>query len=262
MRNHAASPRNARNATTSVTVVRNTPDATAGSIPVFDSPIGIAAPASPATTMVTIIAIAMTTPMEISPDHAQAMTPNRPAKSIPLKTPTKISLESTRQALALVNSFIANARTATVSVCVPALPPIDAAMGIRTARMTICWMVASKRPITADASSAVRRFRKEPGETGSAGRDDGVVKIVFPYAAEAHDILLGLLLDNVEDIVDHDHADQPVGRIDHGRGHEVLLSEHVRDLLLIHLQRDGKRLNFHNVSDQNRALRSQQPIKR
>ena len=49
-------------------------------------------------------------------------------------------------------------RTVTVSVWVPALPPIEATIGIRMARATSDCRVASKRPMTIDAAMAVIRL--------------------------------------------------------------------------------------------------------
>ncbi len=43
-------------------------------------------------------------------------------------------------------------------VCVAALPPMDATIGIRMASATRCWMVPEKRLITDDARKAVARF--------------------------------------------------------------------------------------------------------
>ena len=63
-----------------------------------------------------------------------------------------------RPALATVSWPVANARTATVSVCVPAFPPIDAQIGISTASATTLAMASSKRPITAEARREVPRF--------------------------------------------------------------------------------------------------------
>ena len=51
-----------------------------------------------------------------------------------------------RPALWMSMSRVASARTVTVMVCVPALPPIEATIGISTASATICWMVAVEQP--------------------------------------------------------------------------------------------------------------------
>ena len=59
------------------------------------------------------------------------------AKPSPLTTPTSSSRRMTRQALVLDSSRVASARTATVMVWVPALPPMLATIGISTASATI-----------------------------------------------------------------------------------------------------------------------------
>ena len=112
---------------------------------------------------------------------------------------------------------MAIARTATVRVWVPALPPIDAAMGISTASITICSIVPWNRPITIEATMAVARFHEQPGEPRLAGNDDRVVKIVLLDAAEPHEIFFGLFVNDVDDVVDRDHADQAIRVVDDGR---------------------------------------------
>ena len=59
------------------------------------------------------------------------------AKQMPFSTPTHISRRITRHTLARDNSRVASARTATVMVWVPALPPMLATIGISTASATI-----------------------------------------------------------------------------------------------------------------------------
>ena len=63
-----------------------------------------------------------------------------------------------RSAFAVVSSRSASARTATARVCVPALPPIEAVIGIKTASATIFCSVSSNSPITAEAMNAVTRL--------------------------------------------------------------------------------------------------------
>ena len=80
------------------------------------------------------------------------------ANRMPLSTAT---LSSRRTKLAAASRSIwrrASARTATVTVCVPALPPIEATIGISTASATRRSMVASNNPITAEATIAVTRL--------------------------------------------------------------------------------------------------------
>ena len=57
-----------------------------------------------------------------------------------------------------VNSPSAIPRTMTVSVCVAALPPIPATMGMNTASAVICEIVPSNNLTTEAAMNAVNRF--------------------------------------------------------------------------------------------------------
>ena len=156
---------------TSVTVVNKTTEATAGSAPARSKPSGIRIPANPATKRLTIIASAMTPPSCGSPNQNQAMPSIITANTIPLTHPTNTSLPTMRIALLAVSSFVANARTAMVNVCVPAFPPIDATIGIRIANATTCSMAWSKNAITIDARIAVAKL------TSSHENRDSVVSI-------------------------------------------------------------------------------------
>ena len=82
------------------------------------------------------------------------------ANSTPLASPTAPSLPTRRIALAGVTSLVASARTVTVSVWVPALPPIEATIGMSTASATICSMVASNCQMTVEATIAVPRLTR------------------------------------------------------------------------------------------------------
>ena len=84
------------------------------------------------------------------------------------------SLPIKRTVLAVVTSLVASARTVTVSDWVPALPPMEATIGMSTASATICSMEASNRPMTREARTAVARLtrsqtkrRREVRQTGS-----------------------------------------------------------------------------------------------
>ena len=76
----------------------------------------------------------------------------------PLIAPTANSFPITRSAFALVISLKANDLTATVNVCVPALPPIDATIGINIASATTCFKDDSKIAITNEAAIAVNKL--------------------------------------------------------------------------------------------------------
>ena len=56
------------------------------------------------------------------------------------------------------SSFVAKALMVTAKVCIPAFPPIEATIGIKKARATICSIVAPNLLITHVASSAVNKL--------------------------------------------------------------------------------------------------------
>ena len=114
-------------------------------------------------------------------------------------------------------SCVASARTVTVMVCVPALPPIEATIGISTASATICSIVASNRLITEEARMAVPRLTSSQASAGAVVCQTRVGQLLVADAAHAQDVFLGLLLDDVDHVVDGDDADQPLVLVDHRR---------------------------------------------
>ena len=67
-----------------------------------------------------------------------------------------------------------------------------------------------------------------------------------PAPDEQQDVLAGFLLDDVDDVVDGDHADQPALVVDHrGRDQRIFL-EAQRDVLLVHVDRDQGLLARHD----------------
>lgn len=156
----AARPRKAKKPTTSVKVVTNVPDATAGSMSKWSSVSGTRIPARAAAKRLMTRAAAMTRPSTSEPNQAQAKSPMITAKSSPLIRPTAHSRSEKRSAFTGLMVRVASARTATVMVCVAALPPIEATMGMRMASTTICSIVASQNEITHEARTAVSSFTK------------------------------------------------------------------------------------------------------
>ena len=59
----------------------------------------------------------------------------------------------------LVKSLVAIVLTVTAKVCMPALPPIDATIGIKNANTTICSIVAPNKLMHHVAKNAVNRFK-------------------------------------------------------------------------------------------------------
>ena len=55
--------------------------------------------------------------------------------------------------------------------------------------------------------------------------EHGVGQFFVADAAEAQEVLLGLLLDDVDDVVDGQHADQPLVLVDDGGRQKVVLLE-------------------------------------
>ncbi len=104
------------------------------------------------------MAAPITAPSKPLSNQNHVTAPVNTANASPFRPQTATSLRITRQALVLVSSRVAIARTATVRVWVPALPPIEATIGIRTASATSCWMVPSNTPMTIDAAIAVKRL--------------------------------------------------------------------------------------------------------
>ena len=140
----------------------------------------------------------------------------------------------TRQTLVLDSSRVASARTATVMVCVPAFPPMLATIGISTASATILASASSKLLITQEASSAVSRFANSQGKRPLAMRQTEFGQLFLAAdTAERADVLLGLLLDDIDDVVEGDHPDEPVVLVDDRCGHEVIALEQSRHVLLV-----------------------------
>ena len=124
------------------------------------------------------------------------------------------------------SSRVASARTATVMVCVVALPPWLATIGASTASATIFCNCPSNRPSTEEARNAVARLT-----SSQLKRPRAMVHTVSDNssscadAAERLDVLFRLLLDDVGDVVEGDDADQPVAGVHHRRGHQIVALE-------------------------------------
>ena len=110
------------------------------------------------------MAKAITYPSCEDPNQITPMTPITTANTAPLINPTKASRRIIRKKLDPVRSLVAMARTAMVRLWVPALPPIEAMIGIKTASATNCEMVASNCAMTMDATTAVKRLTASQGK--------------------------------------------------------------------------------------------------
>ena len=80
------------------------------------------------------------------------------ANIIPFKIPITNSFVTIWFILPEDNSLVAKALIVTARVCIPAFPPIDATMGIKNAKATICSIEAPNLLITHVANNAVNKF--------------------------------------------------------------------------------------------------------
>ena len=163
-----------------------------------------------------------------------ATTPRIIANASPLNRPTSSSRRTIRRALALDSSRVASARTVTVMVWVPALPPMLATIGISTASATIFAIEPSKWLMTQAETSAVSRLASSHGKRLLAMVQTESDSSSSPlHAAERLDVLLRLLLDDVDDVVEGDDADQAVVVVHHRRRDQVVALEQARHLFLV-----------------------------
>ena len=135
---------------------------------------GTPTPARAAVTRLITIAAAMTPPSGQSPNHSAATTPTTIAQARPLSRPTITSLLSRAPTLPMPTWPRAMPRTISVSVWVPATPPMLATIGISTASATRRSMVPSKRPMTHEARKAVSRLMPSHSARRRAARATGL----------------------------------------------------------------------------------------
>ena len=143
---------------TSVIVVTNTLEAKAGSIFNFFKETGTKIPNRPATIMFKIIDMPIKRDNIISWNHICTITAVIIANIIPFKIPIKNSFPTIVLKFPEDNSFVAIALMVTANVYMPAFPPIDATIGIRNAKATICSIDAPNLLITHVANKAVNKL--------------------------------------------------------------------------------------------------------
>ena len=108
-----------------------------------------------------------------------------------------------------------------------------------------------------------RQIDQQPVEAGARDGPDIVGQFfVAGDAAERLQVLVRLLLDDVDDIVDGDDADQPVGGIDDGGSDQIVLAEHPRDLFQVVEHRDPAAVFVGQFGERHRPARAQQRVER
>ncbi len=148
-----------------------------------------------------------------------------------------------------VSWLVASARTVTASVCVPALPPMPATIGISTASTAYLPISLWKRLTTRRRDDRGAEVDDQPEQPAAHGHLDRLVDVALARAGQQQDVLARFFLDDVDDVVDGDHADQPACIVDHRGGDQRIFLEAQRDFLLVHVDRDQRLLALHDVAD-------------
>ena len=139
-------------------MVTKTLEAIAGSILNFFRDTGTKIPNNPATIIFKTIDTAIRIDKFISLNQICTITPVITAKIIPFKIPITNSFVIIFPIFPDESSLEANALIVTAKVYIPALPPMEATIGIKNARATICSIEAPNLLITHVASNAVNKF--------------------------------------------------------------------------------------------------------
>ena len=151
----------------------------------------------------------------------------------PLQIPTSASRPISRQVLPALSCWVASARTVTVSVCVPALPPRPATIGNSMARMAIRSIVIFEQADHGGGEEGGDEIDEQPRASEPHDRKHALGNLLVADAGEALDVLVRLLLDDVDDVVDGDHADQAARLVDHADREKVVALEEARHVLLV-----------------------------
>ena len=131
----------------------------------------------------------------------------------------------------------------TVKVWMPALPPMPATTGMKTARAATAWIDALEEADDARGQDRRRQVHEEPGEPPADGLRRRVEdRLVGGDAAEPVDVLGRLLVDDVDHVVDRDRAQEAVVPVDHRHREEVVPGDEPRDLLLVGVGGDAHHL--------------------
>ena len=229
------------NPATSVTVVSTIVEDCAGSWPSRVSAIGMTAPARPAMTMDSTMAIQITSARPEFPLQSSTPMPVVAAIASPLMMPTRISLNSTRNQWRVEISRSARPRIVTASAWAPALPDCPATTGNSTASAVNCAIVDSNSPTTAAARNAVARLICSHGKRLRTANCGSRQRALLAAGADHHlDVDRRRFLEGLQQRVVADRADQPAVNVDDGQHVELEVAQLLRDLLAIVERRHGR----------------------
>jgi hypothetical protein len=99
---------------------------------------------------------------------------------------------------------------------------------------------------------------EQPREARPCNLAHAVRQALVADAAEELSVLVGFLLDHLDDVVDGDDADEALVLIDDGRGHQAVALELARDRFLVLRRQDEVAVGVHDLVDGDVALRPEQ----
>ena len=173
------------------------------------------------------------------------------------------SLSSVFRALPHDSSPSASPRTITVSVCVAALPPMPATIGMKTASAVTRLIVPSNSATTDAATNAVTRLTPSHGNRLRSASNGGVRDpLVTGHAGQPIQVFGGLVLDDVDDVVDRDDADELVLLVDDRHGEQVVRRDLPRDFFLVGVDADADELGRHDALERRLRRDEQQAAQR
>ena len=232
----------------SVTMVTNTLEATAGSAPARSSPSGTSTPARPAMTILVSMAAAITAPSWPDPRTSVTPTPIRKAmveavqQRHPDLAPDRAPVVGAGQ---LVGGDGAHGDRQRLGAGISADPGDD-----RHQRR----QHGHARDRILELGDHHRRHQRgeevggKPAHPRRVGFDQWLVDVALAGAGQEQNILSGLFLDDVDDVVDGDHADQPPARVHHRRRDQRIFLELERHFFLVHVDRDQRLLAHHDLA--------------
>ena len=158
------------------------------------------------------------------------------------------SLSSAFRAFAHDSSPSASPRTITVSVCVAALPPMPATIGMKTASAVTRLIVPSNSATTDAATNAVTRLtpshgRRLPQRLERRRRDP----LVAGNAGQAIEVFGRFVLDDVDHVVHGDDADELVLFVDDRDGQQVVGRDQPRDFFLVGIDANADEVGRHDA---------------
>ena len=197
----------------SVIVVRNMLDAWAGSRPNSLSSKGMEAPAKAPRIMSTPKARPMTEARASFPDRKKAAQKTRVEMIRPLTRPMRISRNTAIQARLRSKRSMASWRIMTARACWPVLPAWLATTGNEHGEHRHFGDVAFEKMDDPGRNGGKKHVDDQPGQADTHGIEPrGIRGLVGTCADHGLHVLAGLFVDDVDDVVNRDHAQEPVCR--------------------------------------------------